>query len=69
MKRVVWVGRVARAALAVPCPTCNAELGAECELTPHRPAPHRARDEFAHTFGFRDVVEPGGLFNSKKDAT
>lgn len=62
MKRVVWVGKVARAELAVVCPTCNATIGDECDVTVFKNLPHLRRQERAEVYGFRDVLDPEGLF-------
>ena len=64
MTRVIWTGRVASAALAVPCTLCGATIGEACNDAPF-PLPHRERDVRAEAFGFRDVAEPGGLFDGK----
>lgn len=67
---VTWTSRrgVTRAALAIPCPTCNATIGQECNTAGGVAftLPHRFRDEMASEFGFRDVAAPGPLFAQRQ---
>lgn len=68
---VVWQPRrgVTRAALAVPCPTCNVTIGQECNTGGgvQFTLPHRLRAEMAEEFGFRDTAAPGPLFARSGD--
>lgn len=57
---VIWDGPGAQwddAGLAVPCPTCNAEIGKVCVTRvfrlPRAVLTHLARQERAEAFGFR----------------
>ena len=55
--RVVYVGRAACAAEAVPCSSCYALIGAPCTWNRHTgEIPHRARLDFAEALGLRDVA-------------
>jgi hypothetical protein len=47
------VARLSHPWLAVPCRTCNAEIGADCDPAVFGPGPHPAREEAAHLLGFR----------------
>ena len=53
---VIWIGRVSRLELCVPCPTCHVEIGAECDTTVFRQMPHAERTVRAETFGFRSAL-------------
>jgi hypothetical protein len=57
------VARLSHAWMAVPCRTCNAEIGADCNPAAFGPGPHPERISYARVLGFResDQAELGFL--------